>query len=639
MKCMFWRRVWLVWCVGFCGFVLAGCLSRKEAVRARPVAKKQGADAAQIRSRASTQKSAVKQPTALPRRQNPPVRRRAIRSIRRTPKRFRRHRPSRYVYVSSNAYRFYLQGRLLAEKNKHKEAIKAFKSALVYHSKSPHLHYCIARQYKRLQKLETAFFWARKMRTLPRKSARAEHLLGQLFAVQKKWKKAASFFQIALKKDPKMVAAYRDLEQVWRLLYNQRIRLMSLLKQQIVNLPESYVGYLRLAQLYERLLQEKLALRYYKESLNRKPSNVVALAQMAGVSFRLRRYSDAIRSYQMLLDYRPGAWQIRILLGATLLLRNGPHDRELANFQFRYVMKEVTQLSEADRALRVGWELHSRGLLRDSELWLKKALQFNPKHVQAKLAMGLLRKSQGQIKLSMRWFQGVPKKPLSSYVEAQSRVLDALLMSKKIKKARALYYKARGEVKKEEHLIRLSQSFVERAPRSDLWKEARYLRKLRKRSAKPKDLSFHLAYTLFKLRRFKQAGRILRGLLAQKKNNSAALNFLGYVYAVRGIRLGAAERYIRWALTLEPGNAYYLDSLGWVMYLRGNMRVAHHLLTQAHHLLPNEAVVMYHLARVEEQKGNRKKALRLYQRSLVLSPPSDVVRKLQYRLKKLKRKR
>ena len=528
---------------------------------------------------------------------------------------------------------------MYAQANKPNKAITSFKSALVYNPKSSYLHFCIARQFRRLKKWNAAFFWATKMMQLNQKDARADHLLGQLYASRKQWGKAVRYYRSAIRKNPKMTASYEDLEQIWRTQYKQRDKLRDVLRQLVKQRPEYYLGYLRLAQLYERLLQDRLALQYYRRALNRHPSDVTALSRMGGILFRQKKWKKAIRAYRLLLDYRPSAWQIRLLLGSIFLIRGQPHDPELATYQFRYVMREVTQLKPADRAFRIGWELHARGFLRASEKWLRKALLYDSNHHQAKLTLGVVLQQQGKRKLALKWFKSIPKNQPAFFVEAQSRVIDTLLMAGKVKQARELLYQIRESMVKVEHWLPLSQAFVERAPRSELQREAKYLEKQIRKKKSAYDLLFQLAYTAFKLRRYRKVESLLQKVLAKKKNHSSALNFLGYVYAVHGVRFAAAEELVRRALSLEPGNAYYLDSLGWVSFRRGDARRAYTLVSQAHHMLPNEAAVTFHFARIVEHLGKHKEAILLYQKSLSLNPPPDVVQKLLPRLRKLRRMR
>jgi len=44
------------------------------------------------------------------------------------------------------------------------------------------------------------------------------------------------------------------------------------------------------------------------------------------------------------------------------------------------------------------------------------------------------------------------------------------------------------------------------------------------------------------------------------------MNYLGYMWAERGVNLPKARELIEKAVKLEPKNAAYLDSLAWVIY-------------------------------------------------------------------------
>ena len=45
-----------------------------------------------------------------------------------------------------------------------------------------------------------------------------------------------------------------------------------------------------------------------------------------------------------------------------------------------------------------------------------------------------------------------------------------------------------------------------------------------------------------------------------------ALNYLGYMWADRGVRLQDSIDYVQRALALDPDNPAYLDSLGWAQF-------------------------------------------------------------------------
>ena len=63
--------------------------------------------------------------------------------------------------------------------------------------------------------------------------------------------------------------------------------------------------------------------------------------------------------------------------------------------------------------------------------------------------------------------------------------------------------------------------------------------------------------------------------------NAGALNYLGYLLAVRGEQLDEAIQLVQRALKEEPDNGAYLDSLGWAYFRRGNLNEAEKYLVAA----------------------------------------------------------
>ena len=63
--------------------------------------------------------------------------------------------------------------------------------------------------------------------------------------------------------------------------------------------------------------------------------------------------------------------------------------------------------------------------------------------------------------------------------------------------------------------------------------------------------------------------------------NASALNYLGYLLAVRGEQLDEAIQLVQRALKEEPDNGAYLDSLGWAYFRRGNLDEAEKYLVAA----------------------------------------------------------
>lgn len=74
---------------------------------------------------------------------------------------------------------------------------------------------------------------------------------------------------------------------------------------------------------------------------------------------------------------------------------------------------------------------------------------------------------------------------------------------------------------------------------------------------------------------------VLSQILKLDPRHSGAANDLGFSWADAGVNLDKAESLIRQAVDQEPENASYLDSLGWVLYKRGEFSQARTYLDRA----------------------------------------------------------
>jgi tetratricopeptide (TPR) repeat protein len=115
---------------------------------------------------------------------------------------------------------------------------------------------------------------------------------------------------------------------------------------------------------------------------------------------------------------------------------------------------------------------------------------------------------------------------------------------------------------------------------------------------------------------FEAAEREFRKILARDPNSPGALNYLGYMFADRNIRLDEAQQMITKALELDPGNGAYLDSLGWVHFRMNKLDLAADELRQAVIKSGNDATVHDHLAEVYAKQGKIKEAIQQWEASV-----------------------
>ncbi|HEY4238785.1 MAG TPA: tetratricopeptide repeat protein [Kofleriaceae bacterium] len=120
-------------------------------------------------------------------------------------------------------------------------------------------------------------------------------------------------------------------------------------------------------------------------------------------------------------------------------------------------------------------------------------------------------------------------------------------------------------------------------------------------------------------------------LIRTEPDDAAALNFAGYLLVDARQRLPDAERYLRHARELAPGDPEVLDSWGWYLVARGDAAGGVRALEHASRYAPREPEILVHLAIGEAAVGTREaraRAARALDAAAKLHPTPAVAAKL-----------
>ena len=144
------------------------------------------------------------------------------------------------------------------------------------------------------------------------------------------------------------------------------------------------------------------------------------------------------------------------------------------------------------------------------------------------------------------------------------------------------------------------------------------LEALRQRGPEQVQLLFFLGAAYERTARHDEAEEAFRALLRIDADFAPALNYLGYMLADLGRDLEGARTLVERAVTLEPDNGAYVDSLGWAMFRLGDYDQAKELLERAARLVPGDAVISEHLGDLYLAVGRPAEARVHYERALSL---------------------
>jgi tetratricopeptide (TPR) repeat protein len=138
------------------------------------------------------------------------------------------------------------------------------------------------------------------------------------------------------------------------------------------------------------------------------------------------------------------------------------------------------------------------------------------------------------------------------------------------------------------------------------------------RELEPKNLRvlFQLGAALERQKRHEDAEAVFREALVVQPDSAPLLNYLGYMNADRGVRVDEAHGLLERAVSLDPENGAYLDSLGWSLYRLGRYDEAEQKLRSALERSAENAVILDHLADTLRSRGQLSEAVELWRKAL-----------------------
>ena len=130
------------------------------------------------------------------------------------------------------------------------------------------------------------------------------------------------------------------------------------------------------------------------------------------------------------------------------------------------------------------------------------------------------------------------------------------------------------------------------------------------------SLLYKLGHFYYDTGRTEKFSKVMHRIIEIDPKHDRALNLLGYALAEQGKDLDKAESFVRRALEIQPESGAYLDSLGWVLYKKGDYKKANEYLEKAAGKRSSSPTVLGHLAETQLKMGQCEKAVETYRQAL-----------------------
>lgn len=140
------------------------------------------------------------------------------------------------------------------------------------------------------------------------------------------------------------------------------------------------------------------------------------------------------------------------------------------------------------------------------------------------------------------------------------------------------------------------------------------------------DAAAQLAMVYDNLKMYAESDSLYETALRLKHDNPLVLNNYAYSLAVRNVRLDRALEMARGAVGMEPENASYLDTIGWIYFRLGRYPEAEEYIGRALSKGEENAEVLEHMGDVQFRLERPDRAAEYWRRALELAPDNESLR-------------
>jgi tetratricopeptide (TPR) repeat protein len=410
--------------------------------------------------------------------------------------------------------------------------------------------------------------------------------LGDLYIINRQVDKALACFQKVALYDPD---DYQILQKMalCHVALGNKDQALGLLKKIARHDPQSPDIYYYLGELYDSLGDKEHAIENFRAARDAEPSNPKSYLRLAVIYLR----DNPQQAREVIQDGLKHLPKERLFLEilVNFYLRNHQYTEALALFDQMYSTLLPNDPILSDPRFYVNYGIAAQQCqLGDKAIDLYwKALEIDPSLLDTRVRLAILlvwRKDREEaFALMEEAVAAVPNNciPWFYYAIVSSRAED--------------YRQAVSA-------FQIAENIAKKLPDSG----ARIL-----------DTSFYFNYGAASERSgdYITAEKLFEKSINLDPENSDAYNYIAYMWAEKGINLDMALDYVNHALEIEPDNAAYLDTLGWIYFKKGQYDQALEFIREAHVMMPDDPTILDHLGDTLAGLKREKSAIEAWKQS------------------------
>ncbi len=551
---------------------------------------------------------------------------------------------------SNRAQELFINGSTYELKGNYAEAILEFQSALEHHE-SAGIHYALGKNYLRINKLAPALKHGKRASELDSRNTDYLFLLANIYTAARQNDSAALTYERIIGIDPDNHQAYYNLAYIYEPTKPQAA--LSVYKKLIDKIGPEWNVLIRIADINERLGNVDETISTVSAMMEIDPSNIQLKKLLIESYIKTERYDEAMALTEDAIITFPDDLNLIEYKGAILIKKKKitegteEYKKLITNEEFPFESKKriVTGFfseSSSDSSLLPIAKLLLTELKHDSTDWqleaflgeialienedslaveyFKNAVQLAEWNSQLWNRLGIIAFENQRYDEALVQMEEAVKKFPDDFV---INIILGLTLSQKNKheEAEPVLRKAVSINPSDLTALHAYGFTLNQLKKS---REALiYLEKALSQSPENVPIMGTIGLIYDSLKEWDKCDEVYKKALEIEHDNALILNNYAYSLAERSIELEFALSMAEKAISTEPENSSYLDTIGWIFYKLGNYEQAKFYIEKAFEKERENSTLADHLGDIYLKLGERERAAQFYKKALELNESLD----------------
>ena len=363
-------------------------------------------------------------------------------------------------------------------------------------------------------------------------------------------------------------------------------RAVEVLASLVKNQPQEPAGHFYLGRIYEHQGKYEKAEAEYRWVFEHDPTLSNGSTELLRVLVRQGKTAKVKQVCERIISQDPNNSLARKVL-SYIMIGESKLDDALKHLTALESLEEDPSETRFKVALIQIEKQNYREAIRELSLVLAK----NPKHAEARYYLASLYAGSGKRKEAVDELSEIDNES-PMYVKARTFAAFILRQDDELDEALEAVDDAITVEPKNLNLVLYSVLILR--DQGDYSGAEKRLRGAMEDHANDERVRFNLAVVLHERGKKQESVKEMEQIAEANPKNADALNFIAYAYAEQGRDLERAEQLVTAALELKPADGYYLDTLGFVQFKRGNIKQAEETLSRAVVATGQDPVIIGH---------------------------------------------